>query len=228
MEYVKINKKGASKNMKDCRECDYFNGYDYSDGTPHCDCDGGYECCPYNDMTNVKNNGIKIEIDSGFMEDYIRHTLKNTIENAALNIAQKKIEELISSELKQSILDEMNSQIKDVVSQAISEFMEKEITVGGGWSEPERKLTRTSYLAETMEKELGKRFKSDAIKDYAEREVKNAIDSYDRKLRDQINAGIKTYFDAATRQVLTENVVSMLMSNDTYQRLSNSMQKFLP
>ena len=29
--------------MKDCKDCEFFNGYDYSDGTPHCDCEGGYE-----------------------------------------------------------------------------------------------------------------------------------------------------------------------------------------
>lgn len=214
--------------MKECKDCEFFNGYDYSDGTPKCDCDGGYECCPYNGMANTRNNGMKIEIDAGFMEEYIRHTLQNTIDSTAYNIATSAIKELITSELKETILAEIKAQVKDSVSIAISEFMSKEITIGGGWREPERKLTRTEYLAETMEKELENRFKTDALKEYAKREVESAINSYDRKLRDEVNAGIKTYFDAATRQVLTDNVVSMLMSNATYQKLSNSMQKFLP
>ena len=59
-------------------------------------------------------------------------------------------------------------------------------------------------------------------------EAESAINTYDRKLRDEINAGIKQYFNAATREVLTENVVSMLMCNDTYKKLSDSMQTFLP
>lgn len=33
--------------MKDCKDCKYFNGYDYDDGTPECDYEGGYEACPY-------------------------------------------------------------------------------------------------------------------------------------------------------------------------------------
>lgn len=214
--------------MKDCRDCEFFNGYDYSDGTPNCDNDGGYETCPFNDYTATKNNGIKIEVDAGFMHDYIFHTLKNTIESEAAGIAKLEIKSLVTDEIKRKALGEMDEQIKVVVSDAVSEFMATEITIGGGWCEPERKLTRTMYLAETMQKELDKKFKSDALKDYAIKAAKNAIDEYDRKLRDQINAGIKTYFDAATRQVLTENVVSMLMSNDTYQKLSNSMQTFLP
>lgn len=214
--------------MKDCKECNYFDGYDFSDGTPFCDCEGGYECCPFNDEANIKNKGMKIEIDAGFMEDYIRHTLQNTIDSRANTIATNVIKELISSELKSKIIAEIDEQIKDSVSQAISEFMSKEITIGGGWCEPERKLTRTAYLAETMEKELADRFKKDAIKATAEREVRTAIDKYNENLRKEINTGIKTYFDAATRQILTENVVTMLMTNDTYQKLSNSMQTFLP
>ena len=30
--------------MKDCKDCEYFNGYDWEDGTPECEYDGGYEC----------------------------------------------------------------------------------------------------------------------------------------------------------------------------------------
>ena len=214
--------------MKDCKNCEFFEGYDYSDGTPHCSNEGGYENCPFNDMANVKNNGIKIEIDSGFMHDYILHTLKNTIEGQAYRVASCEIKSLITDEMREMVLNEMKSQISSFVSDAIQDFMSKEITVGNGWCEPERKLTRTQYLAETIEKELENKFKSDVIKNYAVNEAKKAIDTYERKLRDEINAGIKTYFDTATRQILTENVVSMLMTNDTYQKLSNSMKTFLP
>lgn len=218
--------------MKDCKDCEYFEGYDYSDGTPNCTyCENGgtgYEYCPYNDGANVKKNGFKIEIDAGFMHDYIRHTLENTMTGEAASVARQEIKSLITNEIKQEVLDEMKRQIKSIVEEEIADFMSKEITIGGGWREPERKLTRTQYLSETIEKELDEKFKSDAIKRYAEQEVKSAINTYDRKLRDEINAGIKQYFDTATRQILTENVVSMLMCNDTYQKLSNSMQTFLP
>lgn len=213
--------------MKDCRDCEFFNGYDYSDGTPQCENDGGYEACPFNDYTSIKNNGMKIEIDAGFMQDYIRHTLQNTIESSAISIATIEIQKLITDEIKKKVLAEIDAQVKTTVSNAISEFMNAEITIGGGWCEPERKLTRSAYLAETIQNELGKKFKSDVLKEYAVKEAKSAIDTYEKKLRDEVNVGVKTYFDAATRQVLTENVVSMLMSNDTYQKLSNSMQTFL-
>ncbi len=218
--------------MKECKQCEFFEGYDYSDGTPHCSYEEngkcGYECCPFNDYTDVKKQGMKIEIDAGFMHDYILHTIRNTIQNEAYSVASTEIKTIITKELKDSILSEMNEQIKAIVSEEIKAFFEKTITIGGGWREPERVVTRQKYLSETIEKELGVRFKEDSVKIYAENAARKAIDDFTRKLKDEINASVKTYFNQATRQILTENVVSMLMCNDTYQKLSNSMQKFLP
>lgn len=216
--------------MKSCEDCKYFDGYDYLDGIPCCNYEGGYENCPYNnDGAPIKNNGVKIEIDTGFMHDYIYHTLKNTTEREIRAIAQEEIKSIITEELKDEILNEMRTQIKDVVSNSISDFMEKEITIGGGWNKPERKVTREEYLSETIEDELKDRFKSDALRKYVISDIaRGIIDDYDRKLRNEVNKGIKTYFDEATRQTLTENIVSMLMTNDTYQKLSNSMKTFLP
>lgn len=214
--------------MKECKDCEFFNGYDYDDGTPLCEYDGGYENCPYNDESKTINNGMKIEIDTGFMSDYIKHTLKNTIESKTISIAKEEIQKFITDDLKKQVKEEIEKQLEEAVSKEIAEFMSKDITIGGGWSEPERTLTREQYLAETIEKELSSKFKSNALKDYAQREAENAINKYDKALRDDINKGVKTYFDSATREILTQNVVSMLMSNDTYQKLSNSMNTFLP
>lgn len=218
--------------MKDCRECEFFEGYDYSDGTPCCSYSengcSGYEYCPYNDSTTVRKDGIKIEIDAGFMHDYILHTLRNTIEGTACNIARQEVKTLVTEDIKKKVIAEIDSQTKSIVEKEIESFMAKDITIGGGWREPERKLTRQQYLAETIEKTLESKFKHDAIKSYAEKEVEGAIRTFERKLKDQINESIKTCFNEATRQTLTDNVVAMLMCNDTYKRLSESMQNFLP
>ena len=214
--------------MKECKDCEFFNGYDYDDGMPLCEYDGGYENCPYNDESKTINNGMKVEIDTGFMSDYIKHTLKNTIESKTISIAKEEIQKFITDDLKKQVKEEIEKQLEEAVSKEIAEFMSKDITIGGGWSEPERTLTREQYLAETIEKELSSKFKSNALKDYAQREAENAINKYNKALRDDINKGIRNYFDAATREVLTQNIVSMLMDNDTYQKLSNSMNTFLP
>lgn len=218
--------------MKDCKECDFFEGYDYSDGTPRCSYSengcNGYEYCPYNDSTTVIKDGIKIEIDAGFMHDYILHTLKNTIESTACTIACKEVKSIINGDIRNKVIAEVENQTKSLVEEEIKNFMAKDITIGGGWREPERTITRQQYLAETIEKELDSKFKHDALKSYAEKEVEGAIRTFERKLKDQINESINRCFNEATRQTLTDNVVAMLMCNDTYKRLSESMQSFLP
>lgn len=209
----------------DCEKCVYFDGFDYSDGTPLC---GKSDDCPFNDYSSIKQNGIKIEINSDFMSGYIRHTLSNTIENKSIEIAQKEIEKIIDKDLKSNILLEMDEQIKVIVNKSILEFMGNDITIGGGWSEPERTLTREQYLSELIQDELDKKIKSNVIKDEIIKIVKKEIDSYNNKLREEINKKINQYFDAATRETLTNNVVSMLMSNDTYKTLSDNMKALLP
>ena len=113
--------------MKSCEDCKYFDGYDYSDGTPYCNYEDGYENCPYNDEKPIKNNGVKIEVDAGFMQDYIYHTLKNTTEREIRAIAQEEIKSIITENLTDKILEDMRAQIKDVVSNSISETIEDEL-----------------------------------------------------------------------------------------------------
>lgn len=212
---------------KECKECDYFDGYDYDDGTPNCSCEGGYESCPFNDMAPAEKKGIKIEIDSGFMDDYIKHTIKNTVESCTVSLISSEIKNIVHMELRDKVLDMTRDAIEASISDQVSEFMNGDISVGGGWSEPARTITRKEYMSELIEKQLGEKFKS-AVPNACAEEAKKAIESFAKKTRDQINAGIRQYFNEATRQILTDNVVSMLMENDTYQKLSNSMKTFLP
>ncbi len=126
------------------------------------------------------------------------------------------------------MLDAIQKKMDSIIDDELSKLMDSEIVIGGGWSEPERKVSRKQYVSEKMLDEINKRLKDDVFKSYVQKEVGNAINTYDRKLRDEVNAGIKTYFDSATREVLTQNVVEMLMSNSTYKKLSDSMETFLP
>lgn len=212
---------------KDCRECEYFGGYDDEDGTPYCDCDGGYELCPFNNSSGSKNNGFKIEIDTKFLSDYIRHTIQNTVDNSTQAIIVSEIKKIVSEAFEETIRSKTKETMDTIINQQVAEFMSGTIEIGGGWMGPSRTLTRQDYMAEIIEERLGKTF-NDGVKNVAAAEITKQIDKFTRQTRDQINAGVKQYFNEATRQILTENVVTMLMQNDTYQRLSASMNHFLP
>lgn len=214
--------------MKDCRECEYFKGWDYSDGTPNCEYEGGYTACPFCDEASTKKNGMKIEIEVDFLTDYIRHTLQNTAHSAAVSIAEREVRAIIDDTTKGAVKKATEEAIRCQVDKQVAEYLAGDITIGGGWCEPQRTLPREQYMAELIQKELDANFRSNAIKSQISEIARAEIKRFAKGLRDDINRSIKECFNAATRQALTENVVSMLMSNDTYQRLSNSMNSFLP
>lgn len=211
--------------MKDCKDCEYFNGYDWSDGTPECEYDGGYESCPYNDEAPKKKTGMKIEVDSVFISDYIRHTLENTFHNTAVSIAKSEIEKIVAdkySEIVQQITEEY---VKKCVQEKVDDFMKGEMTISGGWSEPPRTLTREQYISELVEKSI-KSIEKNAV-DTAKKAASEAVTDFSRRAKDEINKGIKQNFDDTMRKTLTDNVVNMLMANETFARMANSMNRLL-
>lgn len=214
---------------RECKSCDYYEGRDFEDGEIKCGYSGGYECCPFNDEapTNAEDK-TKIIIDAEYFTEYIRNTLKNTFRGEARVIAEREIKSIVKDEYESCIKKITQETIYKIVEQQVSYFMAGDITVGGGWAEPSRTLSREAYMSELVEKKLGEVFKNDTIVQQAKKAAEEATTSFSRKMRDEINEGIKKNFDATMRQTLTDNVVSMLMANETYARLASSMGRMLP
>lgn len=218
--------------VMDCKDCEFFISYDYSDGTPICECDGGYEKCPYN-LTGApeiecENNKRYAHIDLEGIEEYISH---NIISSLSCNI-----DKFIQSEISQIIRDEYDSIIKTKTREAVDNMidsqiktcMAKEITIGGGWNKEARTVTREQYLSEIIGESLEKNLDNNqSIKNEIDDFVRFKVQNFSEKLKAEINTGLKTTFDNATRQVLADNVVQMLMCSDTYKQLSNSMENLL-
>lgn len=219
---------------KRCEDCEYFNGYDYGDGTPCCSYenssgDTGYEVCPFNDVVSLRKKGINIEIDTGFMDDYIKHTIKNSVESEAYKIATSEVKSIINSEVKENIrkkvVEKLDERLDRVIDDALDDFLNGEIHSGGLYGGS--LISRKQYIANVVEEKL-KNIDSYSIKETAGSIARNQINNFTRQLKDDINSSIKTYFDDVTRSTLTDNIVSMLMCNDTYKKLADSMGRLLP
>lgn len=213
--------------MKTCKDCEYFNGYDHSDGTPYCDYDGGYECCPYNCTGRINEDEFKIILDMPEISTFIQHTIQNTVESSVYKMIAGQVKSIVSDKIKDSAEAYVEESLKKAVDDEIKTYMEKDITIGGGWYEPNRTMSRNEYLAECVSTTLDKKLESEQIKkivtDYCSREITSKVDA----LKDDVNRGIKNTFDAETRKALSDNVVTVLMAGDTYQRLSDSMGRLL-
>lgn len=211
--------------MKECEDCRYAR----------LDDEIGYECslddgtmCPYNDEAEVKKNGINIVINAERMEQYIRDTLQNTIETTAKEVAEKEIRSLITEQIKEATIKATEEAVTRIINQEIDGFMDGEITISSGWMEPSRTISRREYMQETISKTLEAKMKDNPIGRKCEEEVSRAFRNFADKLKADINRGIKDSFTEVMRQTLADSVVNMLMANDTYAKLSNSMQKLIP
>lgn len=215
--------------MKDCKECEceYFNGYDCDDGTPHCDYDGGYNNCPYCYEGDVEEDKCKITLDVPDITTFIKHTVENTVRKAVYEMIDNCIKSTVKSEIEDKAKAYVNESLKKVIDDEIKAYMQKEITIGGGWREPERKLSRNEYLAECTAKVIDEKLNPEKVTDIVRNYCQRTIDDNVERLKVAVNTGVKTQFDETTRKALSDNVVSMLMAGDTYKRLSDSMGRLL-
>lgn len=213
--------------MKDCEKCKYFDGYDCDDDTPYCNCDGGYENCPYNDSGDAKADECKLVLDMPDIKTYIKHTIENTLIKTTRAMIDECVRTIVKKKIEEQAKVYVNESLKKVVDDEIKAYMQKEITIGGGWSEPERKLSRNEYLAECTAKVIDEKLNPEKIADIVRNYCQRTIDDNVGRIKAAVNTGIKTQFDETTRKALSDNVVSMLMAGDTYKRLSDSMERIL-
>lgn len=213
--------------MKDCKDCEYFNGYNYDDGTPECDYEGGYEACPYCCEGDVEEDKCKIILDMPDITTFIKHTVANTVEKAVYDMIDNCVKSMVKDKIEDIAEAYVNESLKTVVDDEIKAYMQKEITIGGGWREPERKLSRNEYLAECTAKVIDEKLNPEKVADIVRNYCQRTIDDNVASIKVAVNTGIKTQFDETTRKALSDNVVSMLMAGDTYKRLSDSMERIL-
>lgn len=213
-----------------CEKCEYYGGRDRDDGTVYCNFeDTDIEECPYEDVDStdtaeqIKANGMKVNIDLGNLTTIINNTVNGSIDR----IIKESVSGLISNEYKEIIKDKTEAAIYRILDKQVETFMQGNITIGGGWREPERTLTRSEYLTELVTKALSENFDGEKIPKVIKSEVESKINKFTSTVKSDINANIRSLFDDATKTALTENVVKMLMDNETYRRLQGSMQNLL-
>lgn len=214
--------------MKDCENCKYFyDGYNYDDGTPNCCAPGGYENCPYNTSGSVKEDPFKITLDIPEINEFINHTISNTLHDAVYNMIDNQVHNVVRDSIKDLAKSYVEEKLKSVIDEEIASFMEKDITIGGGWGEPAKTISREQFLSDTISKELEKKLDSSVATNIVQNYCRSTITSAIDKLKSDVNSKIKSTFDEETRKALSDNIIQVLMAGDTFQRLSDSMGRLI-
>lgn len=171
------------------------------------------------------------------------------VQNFAMGIAnevKRVLKKEIIAELKKNVLDGLKDDIRQNIAtmseEIVREVYENEKVILGGWGEEKQEITVKQYLLNGIRDSFkdGKfiykkkndygRFeeKEVSIKDYIDGEInfskiKRDIDAEVDSIRKDINRRIEKIFDSSTRQMLSDNVLKVLMANETYQKIQSNI-----
>lgn len=171
------------------------------------------------------------------------------VENFAIGIAtavKKTLKKEIIAELKKSVLEDLKDDIQKNIStmseEIVHEVYENEKVILGGWGEEKQEITVKQYLLNTIKgsfkdgkfitKEKDRRgdvkTKEVSIEAYINSKIdfsaiQKDIDREIDSIRKDINSRIKDMFDSSTRQMLSDNVLQVLMANETYQKIQSNI-----
>lgn len=171
------------------------------------------------------------------------------VQNFAMGIAnevKRTLKKEIITELKKSVLDSLKDDIRQNIAtmseEIVREVYENEKVILGGWGEEKQEITVKQYLLNGIRDSFkdGKfvqkkkdrygdwETKEVSIKDYIDGEInfsriKKDIDAEVDSIRKDINRRIEEIFDSSTRQMLSDNVLKVLMANETYQKIQSNI-----
>lgn len=171
------------------------------------------------------------------------------VENFAKVIAtavKKTLKKEIIAELKKSVLEDLKDDIQKNIAtmseEIVREVYENEKVVLGGWGEEKQEVSVKQYLLNRIRESFkdGKFItkKKDrrgdvettevSIEEYINDKInfsaiQKDIDKEVDSMRKDINSRIKDMFDSSTRQMLSDNVLQVLMANETYQKIQSNI-----
>lgn len=171
------------------------------------------------------------------------------VENFAKGIAtavKRTLKKEIIAELKKSVLqdlkDDIQKNIATMSEEIVREVYENEKIILGGWGEEKQEITVEQYLLNAIKgsfkdgkfitKEKDRwgdvETKEVSIEEYINGKInfsaiQNDIDREIDSIRKDINSRIKDMFDTSTRQMLSDNVLQVLMANETYQKIQSNI-----
>lgn len=171
------------------------------------------------------------------------------VENFAKGIAtavKKTLKKEIIAELKKSVLEDLKDDIQKNISamseEIVREIYENEKVILGGWGEEKQEVSVKQYLLNairdsfkegkfiTREKDSWGDVKTTkiSIQEYIDKKInfsaiQKDIDREVDRIRKDINRKIEDIFNSSTKQMLSDNVLKILMANETYQKIQNNI-----
>lgn len=204
-----------------------------------------YYCDPTQEEIDEMESACSTEVDFDFKNLVINFDVENFAKGIAREVKRTLKREVIS-ELRKEVLENIEEDILENISTIsegiVREVYENEKITVGAWGKETREVPVKEYLLEEMQKsfERGKfliKKRSPyggyeptevGIREYIDDKIdfsviQKGIDKEIDSIRKDINARIKDMFDSSTRQMLSDNILQVLMANETYQKIQSNV-----
>lgn len=195
----------------------------------------------------IEEMGASEDTDVDF--DFKNLQINFDVENFAKGIAhevKRTLKKEIVSELKKEVLDGLKDDIRNNIAtmseEIVREVYENEKIILGGWGEEKKEISIKQHLLNSIRDSFkdGKfitkekdrwgdiKTKEISIEEYINSKIQFSaiekhIDDEVDKIRKDINSRIKDMFDSSTRQMLSDNVLQVLMANETYRKIQDNI-----
>lgn len=200
--------------------------------------------------TKITKNKIKVEFDTVNFANGIADSVAGDLKAYVYNAITTDIKDAIFKDIKQQIEIEIHDIIKAIIDDYMNTEM---ITIGGnGWDNtPKEKYTMKEYARKCLkdcidnqeiqiitdvERSSDRYARPDRIttkkltfEEYIKselaigNEVKVYLDEQIDQVRKLVNKDVKNMFDDSIKTMLSDTVVNLLMSNETYKKIESNI-----
>lgn len=186
---------------------------------------------------------VKVEYDMEELFVGIKEAVKEELRPEIANEIKAEIKADITSQVVEQLKEMVPVKVEDWLVEILRDIYENTtVKVGGGWDKEPEEHTIKQFVTKEIKDSLGEgkvRIKTkDRYGDYETQEIaftdwvtKECVSPEIKKYfaeqmkitKNEINKKVKEVFDESTRSMLSENVMSILMANDTYKKIQGNI-----
>lgn len=174
-----------------------------------------------------KENILELNCDLEVLKNQIVNEIKYKVKDLVINEIETEVKKEIITDNFKNILE---NNIKELVTQEDIKIFDEGITVTDSWGNVKETKTFRDLVKEQAKKELegtgywnSKNYK-DKFKENTERTIRDEIEKQMKEISNNVKSDIENVFNDVTKRQLSESMFNLLMQNETYQKLNNSIK----
>lgn len=194
--------------------------------------DGEYYEEPEYEIENIKReegekDTLELKCDLKYLKEQIVNEIKYKVKDMVVTEIKAEIkEEIITDNFKEILRDS----IQELVTQEALKIFDEGITITNSWGEEKETKTFRELVKEQTKEVLedrnyySKECYKDKFKKELQRTIEREIESIMEKTTKETKSQIQEVFNEATQKQLSDTMFDLLMQNETYQKLNNSIK----